>query len=217
VRSHCPLCRARKGKRACPAKGEAICAPCCGSKRRVQIDCPEDCVYLTGAHAPAWSGRETEHRRDVRLFAPHLLALEEGQVGLFFVTLSRLGTLCGDRPDLTDQVLLSALEALRRTVETREKGVLYEHPASDLRAAGLTHELAELFEAPMPDTDQRVAPADHDLAAVLGALEGALRDAQRQVSAGPTAFLAAVARLADHLGAADESPRKPARALIVEP
>jgi hypothetical protein len=56
----CPLCLKRKGRRACPAKGAAICPHCCGTKRRVEIDCPEDCVYLEGGHAGAWEGRETE-------------------------------------------------------------------------------------------------------------------------------------------------------------
>ena len=42
----CPLCAKRKGRRACLAKGETICPQCCGSKRLVLIDCPDDCVYL---------------------------------------------------------------------------------------------------------------------------------------------------------------------------
>jgi len=74
----CPLCRQRKGKRACPAKGELICAQCCGTKRRVEIDCPDDCTWL-GGHAGTWEGRETERTRDLRRLAPSLERLSEAQ------------------------------------------------------------------------------------------------------------------------------------------
>jgi hypothetical protein len=213
VRSHCPLCRARKGKRACPAKGESICAACCGAKRRVEIDCPDDCVYLTGAHAGAWDGRETERRRDLRRFAAHLSVLDERQLGLFFLTLSGLAGLRARHRDLNDRLLHSALQALRRTVETREKGVLYEHVPDDARAAGLAHDLAGLFEA-RSDSGQPVAPADRDLAAVLKVLDDALHDALRE-AAGPLEFLDSVTRLAGRLGAAE--PQAPAAPLILEP
>jgi hypothetical protein len=53
----CPLCEKRKAKRYCPAKGEMICAICCGEKREVSIDCSSDCPYLIAAHR--W---EREHR-----------------------------------------------------------------------------------------------------------------------------------------------------------
>lgn len=209
----CPLCRARKGKRACPAKGENICAPCCGSKRRVEIACPDDCVYLTGAHAPAWEGRETERRRDLRRFAVHLQPLAERQLGLFFLTLAGLNGLRGSRRDLDDRRLASALDAFVRTVETREKGVLYEHAPDDVRAAPLLREIEALFES-QSESGQAVAPTDGDLLAVLRALKGALVDTLRE-QAGPTAFLDTVTRLAGRLGVEEKHPRE--RPLILEP
>ena len=39
----CPICEKRPAKRFCPAKGEKICAICCGEGREVTIDCPMDC------------------------------------------------------------------------------------------------------------------------------------------------------------------------------
>jgi hypothetical protein len=209
----CPLCRARKGKRACPAKGELICAQCCGSQRRVQIACPDDCVYLTGAHAPAWEGRETERRRDVRRFASHLQPLDDTQLGLFTLALTGLGGLRARRRDLDDRRLRSALEAFLHTLETREKGVLYEHAPDDLRAVSVLRDLTGLFES-SGDEGRRVAPRDRDLRAVLGALRGALDDTLRE-QAGPTAFLDTVTRLAGRLSV--EGPAAPARPLIVEP
>ena len=207
----CPLCRQRKGKRACPAKGELICAACCGAKRRIEIDCPEDCVWL-GAHAGAWEGRETERTRDLRRLAPHLERLSDAQARLLFLSLVGVTALRGRRRDLDDELLLEATAALRKTVETREKGILYEHPAEDLRAQGLVPELRDLFEA---KDEQGIAhaPADKDLLAVLRALEGALGHVARE-GAGPAAFLDTAARMAARMGA---RPRAPGRPLIVEP
>ena len=89
----CPLCRKRRGKRACPAKGEAICSQCCGTKRRVEIDCPPDCAFLDGAHAGAWDGRETERNRDARRLAPFIERLTEDQGRIFLVALPFDGTI----------------------------------------------------------------------------------------------------------------------------
>jgi len=207
----CPLCRQRKGKRACPAKGELICAACCGAKRRIEIDCPEDCVWL-GAHAGAWEGRETERTRDLRRLAPHLERLSDAQARLLFLSLVGVTALRGRRRDLDDELLLEATAALRKTVETKEKGILYEHPAEDLRAQGLVPELRGLFEA---KDEQGIAhaPADKDLLAVLRALEGALGHVARE-GAGPAAFLDTAARMAARMGA---RPLAPGRPLIVEP
>jgi hypothetical protein len=207
----CPLCRQRKGKRACPAKGELICAQCCGAKRRIEIDCPDDCTWL-GGHAGTWDGRETERTRDLRRLAPWLERLSDPQARLFFLSLVGLTALRARRRELGDALLLEAVEALRKTVETREKGILYEHPADDLRAQGLVHELSGMFEA-KDEEGARHAPEDADLVAALRALEGALRDVTRE-SAGPTAFLDTAARLAGRIAAAN---RPAARSLIVEP
>ena len=207
----CPLCRQRKGKRACPAKGVEICAQCCGTKRRVEIDCPDDCTWL-GAHAGTWEGRETERTRDLRRLAPSLERLSDAQARLFFLSLVGLTGLRAGRRDLGDALLLEAVAALRKTVETREKGILYEHPADDLRAQGLVHELSRLFEA-KDEEGAAHAPADADLLAVLRALEGALHEVARE-GAGPTTFLDTAARLAGRLAAAN---RPAARPLIVEP
>jgi hypothetical protein len=207
----CPLCRQRKGKRACPAKGELICAQCCGTKRRVEIDCPDDCTWL-GGHAGTWEGRETERTRDLRRLAPSLERLSDAQARLFFLSLVGLTGLRAGRRDLGDALLLEAVAALRKTVETREKGILYEHPADDLRAQGLVHELGRLFEA-KDEEGALHTPADADLLAVLRALEGALLEVARE-GAGPTAFLDTAARLAGRLAAANRPASRP---LIVEP
>lgn len=207
----CPLCRQRKGKRACPAKGAEICSHCCGTKRRVEIACPDDCVWL-GAHAAAWEGRETEQARDVRRLAPHLQGLSEGQARLFFLALVGITGLRARRRELSDHLLHEAVVALRKTVETRERGILYEHPAEDLRAQGLVYELRGLFEA-KDAAGTAHAPEDRDLRPVLASLQTSLEECLRE-QAGPFAFLETAGRVA---GRARPAFRPVSRPLIVEP
>ena len=207
----CPLCAQRKGRRACPAKGAAICSACCGSKRRVEIDCPSDCVWLDGAHDAGWEGRETERRRDARRLGPHLQRLSREQADLFFLALVGLGTLRARRRDLDDALLAAAVSALRKTVDTRQRGILYDHQAEDLRAQGLLLELRGLFEA-RGEEGRPVAPDDRDLGPVLAALEGALADARRE-GGGRTLFLDTARRVVGAPApAAPASPR-----LVLEP
>ena len=211
-RSVCPLCRERRGKRHCPAKGEEICPHCCGTKRRVEIDCPEDCVYLAGGHAGAWEGRETERNRDARRVAPYVQRLADEQGRLFFLALSGIGALRARRRDLDDRLLGQAVSALRKTAETRDRGLIYEHPPEDLRAQGLVHDLAQMFEA-KDEAGNAVSPADRDLLPVLVALDECISAALAE-RAGPTVFLDTVTRLAGRLGGAPASRPRP---LIVEP
>jgi hypothetical protein len=210
--SGCAACGHRKGRRSCPAKGAAICSACCGSKRRVEIDCPSDCVWLEGAHAGSWEGRETERRRDARRFAPHLQRLSREQTDLFFLALVGLGAMRARRRDLDDALLAAALAALRKTVETRQKGILYEHPAEDLRAQGLVLELRGLFEG-RDERDQPVAPDDRDLGPVLAALDDALTEIRRGHE-GRTAFLDTARRL---VGGPATSASAPETRLVLEP
>ncbi len=63
----CPICEKRKAARFCPAKGEKICAVCCGTEREITIDCPSDCSYLIAAHR-----YEDEHQRSLPADTPLL-------------------------------------------------------------------------------------------------------------------------------------------------
>lgn len=202
----CPLCEKRKAKRACPAKQFAICPQCCGSKRLVEIACPDGCVYLHGGQAGAWEGRETERKRDSRRVAPHLSQLEEGQLQLFLLLLVGLVKIRARRHGLDDRLLEQAVATLRKTVETRTKGLLYEHQADDVRAQRLVFELQGLFEA-KDEEGQKTAPADSDLLAVLKAIEGCLADTRRE-TAEPTAFLDTALRLAGRFGAEPSPGRR---------
>jgi hypothetical protein len=209
----CPLCRKRRGKRACPAKGEHVCSQCCGTKRRVEIDCPPDCVFLDGAHAGAWDGRSADRDRDARRIGPFLEGLTEAQGRLVLLFLVGVTAIRARRRDLDDRLLLQAAQALRKTVETREKGILYEHPPADARAQGLAHELGLLFEARDEERHSH-APADRDLATALARLEQAI-EATLGRGESAHAFLDTATRLAARLGPPPGARPRPG--LIVEP
>ena len=204
----CPLCGQRKGRRACPAKATHICSLCCGTKRRVEIDCPDDCPYLAGAHAAGWEGRATERARDRRRVASHLAPLSDPQRELFFMTLMGLGAIRQRHREMDDRLLAEAVAALRRTVDTRVRGVLYEHQADDLRAQAILIELRALYEA--RDAEGRVSsPSDADLGAALQALHAALSETVAE-QAGPSAFLESAARLISGVRAsAGPAPTEP--------
>lgn len=210
----CPLCRKRKGKRTCPARGAAICSQCCGTKRLVEIACPSDCVYLTGAHAPNWEGRAADRERDQRRLGPHVSHLTERQLQLVLIALAGIAGI-RVRHALDDPLLLEAVVALRKTIDTRASGVLYEHPTGDARARELVQELAGIFEA--RDAQGAVQrPDDKDLGAALRALEGAVAATLREKE-GPQAFVETAIRLAGRLGAAPAPPTEPSKPLIIEP
>jgi hypothetical protein len=209
----CPECRKRRGKRACPARGEPICSQCCGTKRRVEIDCPPGCVFLDGAQAGAWEGRSAQRDRDARRIGPFLEGLSEAQGRLVLLSLVGTAAIRARRRDLDDRLLLEAVQALRKTVETRDKGILYEYPAADARAQGLAHELARLFEA-RSEEGRSHAPADRDLAQALARLERAVESTLGQGESAH-AFLDTATRLAARLG--PPSGERPRPSLIVEP
>ena len=210
ARSVCPLCRARRGKRRCPAKGEAICAHCCGTKRRVEIRCPDDCAYLAGSHAGAWEGRETERRRDARRLGPHLQGLNDDQLQHLFRAVRAIVELRRRGAVVDDRLLGDALETLRKTLDTRVKGVLYEHPVTDPRAQRVVEELDPIFLA---DEGDVASPSDRDRLAVAIALDACVASILAE-GGEPTVFLDTAERLVGEMG----EPSPPvASPLILEP
>ncbi len=49
----CPLCNRRSPNRSCPARGDEICARCCGMSR-ASLECGTSCIY----YKPAIAGKE---------------------------------------------------------------------------------------------------------------------------------------------------------------
>jgi len=142
----CPLCEARKAKRHCPAKGEMICAVCCGEKREVSIDCPSDCPHLIAAHR--W---EREHRKPIApesvpypdLSIPADLVHERRPVisGLGFTILKA----ANDNRELNDADAIEAVSTLADTYRTLGTGLYYEKPPEGPAARALYGQLASFF------------------------------------------------------------------------
>jgi hypothetical protein len=124
----CPICAKRKAERFCPAKGEKICAVCCGTEREVSINCPSDCSYLIAAHR-----YENKHRRSIPADTP---LLEEkipqdtvyAHQQLMSALAFSIAKFCAVQPTATDPDVLAALEALAQTYKTLGSGIIYEDP-----------------------------------------------------------------------------------------
>jgi hypothetical protein len=124
----CPICEKRKPARFCPAKGEKICAVCCGTGREVTINCPPDCVYLITAHR-----YEDEHQRslpgDTPLLdekIPHDVVYTHQQ--LMSALAFSIAKFCAVQPTAVDSDVLAAIQALAQTYKTLSSGIIYEKP-----------------------------------------------------------------------------------------
>ena len=202
----CPLCGRRRARRSCPALGEQICSGCCGAKRRKQIACPPDCVYLESAttHPPAVIQRQRE--RDGEFLVALLHGLTGPQQRL---TAMLLEYLAGDRPDapgLVDADVEQAATALAQTYETASRGIVYEHAAGTAAGQRLALELKQLVET---DRTNGAHLSDHATAGVLRRVEAGAHEARRALDDGDNerAWLAMLKRV--WKSAADGAERGP--------
>lgn len=167
----CPICEKRKPARFCPAKGEKICAVCCGKEREVSIDCPPDCTYLVAAHR-----YEDEHRRelpadtpllDVKISQDVIYAQQNVLSGLAFTA----AKFSAAYPDATDTDVLAAFEALAETYKTLSSGIIYEKPPQ----APLPHGLYGALAAFLSEVKQQAAGGERSSSF---APAGAIKDSE---------------------------------------
>ena len=124
----CPICEKRKAVRFCPAKGEKICALCCGTEREVTIDCPSDCSYLAAAHR-----YEDGHQRALPADTPLLNEKIPQDIvythqQLMAALAFSIAKFCAVHPDAVDTDVLAAIQALAQTYKTLSSGIIYEKP-----------------------------------------------------------------------------------------
>jgi hypothetical protein len=190
----CPLCGKRQARRACPALGRAVCAVCCGTKRLVAIACPETCAYLVTAkvHPPAVVRRQQEH--DLALLMPAVEGLTESQVQLLWLVLAQVTRQPADAfTPLRDEDVTAGVAALVATLETAERGVIYEHRPATLPAQRVVADLNALF-AQLAQRSGR--PVDRDAGIVLKRVAQLADAVRRETPGGAGAFLGLAARLA---------------------
>jgi hypothetical protein len=179
----CPVCGHRKGRRACPALGKQICTVCCGTKRLVEIRCPDTCGYLSTArqHPPAVVQRQYD--RDIDALQPTMRGLAEMQQHLAFLLLGVVSRQGGSETleRLHDADVSDAALALAGTFETAARGVIYEHRASTLPA----QRLVAAFREALDDVSRRLPDVrlDRDAAAALRGIEQGVREVQRRAGA----------------------------------
>lgn len=149
----CPLCEKRPPRRFCPAKGETICAVCCGTEREVTIDCPWDCSYL---HA------SRQYDLDRREVTPSEVPFAETKIPPSFVMehqnllLALSYSLCASARDnrlVTDSEVLAALQALAEAYKTLSSGIYYEK-APDFR---VQRELYDALKLAIEEFKKRAA------------------------------------------------------------
>lgn len=143
----CPICEKRAPKRFCPAKGEKICAICCGEGREVTIDCPRDCSYLLAAHR-----YEAEHRKPL---SSEDFPYRDIQFPVEFVY-ERWNAISGlaatilafqlQNKDLNDSDAIAAVEGLAETFRTLGTGIIYERPPGMPIPRALYAELSEFAQ-----------------------------------------------------------------------
>jgi len=208
----CPICHTRKPRRACPALHQTICPVCCGTKRLTEIQCPDDCVYLTSAreHPAAIVKRQQDH--DVAILLPTLQGLSERQHQLFFLFQSLVAR---HTPEgftrLLDDDVADAAAAVAATLETAARGVIYDHAAESRPA----QRLASDMKAMLADIQkQGVKVYDREVAIVLRAIEKGARET-RKIEPGEASYLTLMARLLQRNRTGKESPAEPARSLII--
>jgi hypothetical protein len=166
----CPICEKRKGARFCPAKGETICAVCCGTGREVTIDCTPDCPHLLAAHR-----YEDEHPRalsaetpllDVNLPSDVVHTHQQLMAALAFT----IAKFCATQHDATDPDVLAGIQALAETYKTLRSGIYYEKPPDAHLPrelyAGLTAFIAEVKQQ-QEERSNSAALKDSDIFFIL--------------------------------------------------
>jgi hypothetical protein len=153
----CPICGKRKANRFCPAKGEKICAVCCGTEREVTIDCPVDCSFLIAAHR-----YENEHPREIPAGTPLLEIrvpqdLLHTQQQLMTALAFTVAKFCTSHTEVHDSDVLAALQAQAETHKTLTTGIFYETQPSGI----ISRELYAAVTAFIADVKQKIQQAGH--------------------------------------------------------
>jgi hypothetical protein len=204
----CPVCGQRKAKRACPALGQQICAICCGTKRLVEIRCPETCGYLTSAREHPPAAVQRQQQQDVGWLVTTMRELSDPQRELVLVMLGITRSQASDPlQSLRDEDVAGAAATLAATLETAAKGVIYEHQAPSLPAQRLVGDLRAVLQEIGTKVGEK--QVERDAVQSLRAIERGARETNRQLGGGPTAYLDLVGRVLRAPVQASTAPESP--------
>ena len=146
---------------------------CCGTKRLVEISCPDTCVHLSAARANPAAVVRRQNEADLALLLPTIQSLTERQHQLFFLFQS---VIARHRPEgfarLLDGDVADATGSVAATLETAAKGVIYEHATQSSVAKKLAHELTTLLQQ---IRDEGTTVYDREAAITFRAIEQGAR------------------------------------------
>ena len=192
----CPLCSTRPAKRRCPALNQAICPVCCGTKRLVEIRCPDDCVYLASARRHPAASVQRQHELDVALLLPAMTGFTDRQSRFFFLFQSIALRHPADvlRP-VVDADIAEAAAATAATLETASRGVIYEQAPATLNAQELSTAFGRAFEEIVQQVQGPRTPLERDAARALRGIEEAARRVGPITGDARTGFLGLMRRV----------------------
>jgi hypothetical protein len=165
---------------------------CCGTRRLVEIRCPETCTYLVSArhHPPAVAQRQ--QARDVTALLVSMRDLTEPQRQLCFLVLSVIVGYegGGSLQRLTDADVAEACGALASTYETASRGVIYEHRPQSLSAQHLVTAIREVLDEIAREAGARAVERD-----AQSALRSIASGATSSAAPGASAYLELLRRV----------------------
>jgi len=124
----CPICNKRKVKRFCPARGDNICAICCGTEREVTIDCPADCPHLVASRKYDEGRRQVEWS-NIPFSDVHISNdFAQSHAQLLMTLLSSIWQYAREHRQVVDADAIAALQALAESYRTLSSGLYYEKP-----------------------------------------------------------------------------------------
>ena len=189
----CPICNKRPVKRACPARGDQICAVCCATKRLVEIRCPDDCRYLESAQRHPAAVVRKQIDADVTVLMATVGRLSEQQLQVFFLLQSMV---LSYKPEglarVTDEDVALAAGALAKSLETATKGVIFEETTGSVVAEGLRRALKPVIDEVTKGGGSR---AEREVAIVLRGMERGAKHEGKMIPEGDSSYLDLVARV----------------------
>jgi hypothetical protein len=203
----CPLCETRRAKRHCPARGDQICAVCCGTKRLTEIACPPDCPYLSAAREHPAAVVVRQQRDDVGFVMQSVRDFSDRQSQLFVLIgtfIVRSASDAASLHTLVDEDVADAMRSLAATYETSVRGVIYEHPTTSLPAQRLVSALKPL----LVEAGKNGGTAfERDAAVVLRRIEQAVSEVQAAEGNPRRAFIVRLERIFSKAAQADAPDR----------
>lgn len=133
----CWVCQKSHAKRKCLAANDYICSLCCGSKRKKEINCPDECQYLA-AGKRHWIKKLQISPTQIDFWRTHFDIVHNIDFAILKVKKNQL-------PKLKDAEVREAIENLISTYETEERGIIYEYKSTNYQVQTLIDNIQSII------------------------------------------------------------------------